>query len=689
LLSVAKVLIPFVQGLSRTPRKPPQGIGTMLMYLLVTTFSAYCLVVCPTDYQLESRACRGLNLYREQVLDPLLIRPLYSGLQHPSVSPYVEKAVPVITRTLDIVIPLFLHTVHTVRSTVVPVWDNHLYPRVRLLEIYTRPQRKAASNKLKSYVAPLSPYVEKAKVNAGAVRQKVEPYVTQGEDYAQKAWVASQPALSSAWEVSRKTPGVFYERVYVPSGEIRRQYVDPHAIWIYRYVAEFLSENRREYVDPHVLKLWAKVQELAGVKKIAKIRNAPSDAMVTPEPETYVATPTPEPQVTTAVDVPPPTAEETSSGPAGTTTEIEAITSDQSAAPTHIHDTTEAVAESIAFIPETSSSSVEATVLSVPVAETLASASAPGIVDDQTVPLPSSITPLEETPSPVEVPSPEVTEASLEVTSPSAVPEPTAITAEMPDHLSAQKSKAIELPPVAIELPERVESTEDLDAFLRELEIGQTEAVIADVPTETDSAIPVGQQTWIPSNKKPSKEATAEKRLDIETRHTEWETQLQALSKQVKEELRDQLTKHREKNAAYMADGDPFDLKTLTDEANRVLRNADTYGKALTTDHRKSIDEKEQLWGRIVSKVTEKFTNRVKSTEDMVNMYWGEHISREADMIIAARTRLESLAGKAQADVGMDYAWLDDVTYRDWQVSYMCVLLNILLTFVFHSDTTS
>jgi hypothetical protein len=37
----------------------------------------------------------------------------------------------------------------------------------------------------------------------------------------------------------------------------------------------------------------------------------------------------------------------------------------------------------------------------------------------------------------------------------------------------------------------------------------------------------------------------------------------------------------------------------------------------------------------------------------------------------------------------MDYAWLDDVTYRDWQVSYIFALLNILLTFIFHSDITS
>jgi hypothetical protein len=32
-----------------------------------------------------------------------------------------------------------------------------------------------------------------------------------------------------------------------------------------------------------------------------------------------------------------------------------------------------------------------------------------------------------------------------------------------------------------------------------------------------------------------------------------------------------------------------------------------------------------------------------------------------------ASSELRSLADSAQADVGMDCAWLEDVTYQDWQ----------------------
>ena len=28
---------------------------------------------------------------------------------------------------------------------------------------------------------------------------------------------------------------------------------------------------------------------------------------------------------------------------------------------------------------------------------------------------------------------------------------------------------------------------------------------------------------------------------------------------------------------------------------------------------------------------------------------------------------MKSLAERAQADIGLDYAWLEDVTYADWQ----------------------
>lgn len=35
--------------------------------------------------------------------------------------------------------------------------------------------------------------------------------------------------------------------------------------------------------------------------------------------------------------------------------------------------------------------------------------------------------------------------------------------------------------------------------------------------------------------------------------------------------------------------------------------------------------------------------------------------------VMRLREEVKSLAEDAQGDIGLDYAWLDDVTYTDWQ----------------------
>ena len=35
---------------------------------------------------------------------------------------------------------------------------------------------------------------------------------------------------------------------------------------------------------------------------------------------------------------------------------------------------------------------------------------------------------------------------------------------------------------------------------------------------------------------------------------------------------------------------------------------------------------------------------------------------------------VKDIAENAQADIGLDYAWLDDVTYMDWRVR--CILIR-------------
>lgn len=48
---------------------------------------------------------------------------------------------------------------------------------------------------------------------------------------------------------------------------------------------------------------------------------------------------------------------------------------------------------------------------------------------------------------------------------------------------------------------------------------------------------------------------------------------------------------------------------------------------------------------------------------------------------------IKDFAGEAQADLGMDYAWLDDVTYMDWQASSYSSIVDTLADrlFAYHS----
>lgn len=46
-------------------------------------------------------------------------------------------------------------------------------------------------------------------------------------------------------------------------------------------------------------------------------------------------------------------------------------------------------------------------------------------------------------------------------------------------------------------------------------------------------------------------------------------------------------------------------------------------------------------------------------------------------------TLIKSIAEDGQADIGLDYAWLDDVTYMDWQVRNLFVYYFSVLIYLY------
>jgi len=107
-------------------------------------------------------------------------------------------------------------------------------------------------------------------------------------------------------------------------------------------------------------------------------------------------------------------------------------------------------------------------------------------------------------------------------------------------------------------------------------------------------------------------------------------------------------------------------VEQLVGDAERYLKGAEGYLKGLIKEDRKE-DEKKALWARVVDKVDEKFTARLEETEIIVNQWYGLILEAELEEVKKAAAPVQEVAEKAQADIGLDYAWLDDVTYQDWQ----------------------
>lgn len=213
-----------------------------------------------------------------------------------------------------------------------------------------------------------------------------------------------------------------------------------------------------------------------------------------------------------------------------------------------------------------------------------------------------------------------------------------------------------------------------------------------------------------------AKEETARKRADILRRHHAWQQQLDDLVKSQKQSVVDNVDAVRLWAASELGDeylvggerdftgveGVKYRKVERTDgeqeqglgkrmlggverEGGRLLRGLETYlSKAQTrsatwkrdesgeTEQEKArktavLDGEKKKWEEVVGKVEEKFATIVRGVQGEVHEWYKGMRGREHDLAIEAAAAVKHLAETAQSDIAMDYAWLDDVTYRDWQ----------------------
>ena len=172
----------------------------------------------------------------------------------------------------------------------------------------------------------------------------------------------------------------------------------------------------------------------------------------------------------------------------------------------------------------------------------------------------------------------------------------------------------------------------DLDEFTRDLGLD-------DEPEETSLSSGLTQETPKPREETGEGRAeriaqrlafTAERRADIERRHTQFETQLAALVKEKRQSLRKALVAIRKPAAAELKNSKEIreGIANLLAEADRFMKGAEAYLKTLEKEQR-GAKAKVALWDKVVEKVDKKFQDRLKETENIVNGWYLQVLSQE------------------------------------------------------------
>ncbi|KAF9482604.1 hypothetical protein BDN70DRAFT_990961 [Pholiota conissans] len=696
-----------------TKKRRPKTLLDRLFFLSLSLFAFYAFYTCrpnfifpaPRTHIVETNPlCRSLHSYRVHILDPYILPPVkhtvafthdlaepYIAIVQAKTDPYIVPVVkgvntvkPYVIRAIDTgktvwkraLVPFYKGTLKPYYvKAVLPRYRLYIQPRLapltarasasykyyvsRPLHIQTTKLNNTLHRNYRTYVQPyviqIQPYVVQGYNTVYSVSvQATDAYTTHVHPRATTAWVYARPHLYTAW---KHTKVIVLKVAEIAAVQLK---------WAARQIGAY----RRTYVDPHVLKIWEKVAE-------------GTESASAPVP----------------TSTPPPLGNERPDVKAETTESI-------------IEPTTISAAEQAQTtpVPPTEEVLVEDTKLanpSIPTPEENVDAIDP--VGEST-PVSSSASAAQHTPATVisEAPEPSHTDAPAPV--PSEEPEveekvaATQETASTPAP-AAQAMKSAESI-LAASLADSTGGDEiDLDAFLEDLGVGEPESVIIDASasnTEPDNPslsiiIDEAQATQTEEEKLA---AIAEKRNRIIDRHEKWFDELDALIANETTALVETLVKWRAEKSAEVADmagqrkdggGGGGVIQELQKEGERLIKGLEGYLKKASArsdtwiippsspsnpsdlpkpdrDAKLALSKAEKdKWNTVLAKVESKFNDKVTGVQAGVHAWFSAARERERDDVRASAARVKSLADRAQADLGLDYAWLEDVTYADWQ----------------------
>ncbi|KDQ12992.1 hypothetical protein BOTBODRAFT_175869 [Botryobasidium botryosum FD-172 SS1] len=217
--------------------------------------------------------------------------------------------------------------------------------------------------------------------------------------------------------------------------------------------------------------------------------------------------------------------------------------------------------------------------------------------------------------------------------------------------------------PGAVMPPEtasEVDEDDDLDviAFLSSLTAEPTTTTSVQ-PTETVSRM-------TPEERKGD---NAYRRADVERRTAEWERKLKVECETQMKQLKETLLAIRTRAANEIKSGDGAlgdEVQGLQEQADKGIDGVDKFVKNLMKK-RAGGAEKVALLENIIDKVRKKFEGYAVGVNTRVQEWWVEVLNEEDAEVKKAADTVENLAGNAQGDIGLSWAFLDDVTHLEWK----------------------
>ncbi|KAF8903508.1 hypothetical protein CPB84DRAFT_1845800 [Gymnopilus junonius] len=602
--------------------------------------------------------CRSLAVYRTNVLEPFILPPLRQSIAytHSITEPYIVQtqahlepyAAPVV-RTAQILKPYVVTTIATIQrvwsNTLLPFytdifkpyWDTAIVPRYKQ---YVHPHLVPLGHRVKRlyryyianpvriqflrllgyieapyeahirpYVVQIQPYVEKtfSLLRATSVRAW-KLYVTHVHPRVVAAWAQVRPVLFKSWRHIRKTTYKYAKRATREAGALRRT-----------------------YVDPHVKKIW---------DKVATPTSSTESSAITYDAETVLPSTLSDEHVSSVIE---PTQTEAEESKVSILVPISAFA--------------EEAHEPASATPSPS----EAAEGAAPTVSILHSIGAYA----------SDIPHVHAEPPNNDIEAPEVDVAvTLEEEVVVVVPgndEPAVVVVEETVVVSNSSDE------------------DDLEDFLRDIGVDSTTVTLDSEPTPSTS-IAIQQQSSAAPNPQSSVDVAA-KRADIVKRHEQWFVKVDQAVAEESNVLPQKLLAFREdKVKELQAINEAGAISNVQKEGEKLIKGAEAYlkkaekrssgwkvakaaevGEKAKETKKKIADGEKDKWSTVLDKVEEKFNDKVKALQQEVHLWFRNVKEGERQTITESTTRVKNLAEQGQASIGLDYAWLEDVTYHDWQ----------------------